>query len=210
MNNGKSALVVGNGYNSTNGHSVLYIFFLDADGSLSSVKKIDTGASGDNGLSAPTVFDTDGNGTVDAIYAGDLKGNVWKFDVSSSSDTAWAVAYSGNPLFVAKDSSNNVQPITAPMAVAKDTVADDPNYGKVFVFFGTGSYFQSVILPATQCKVGMGLSTRPRSLIDLPCGRGHYRDGIFQRRDVRTFSAATAGDMTASQAGTSTWQHPAW
>lgn len=197
MNNGSAALVAGNGYNSSNGHAVLYIFFIGSDGSLTSVKKIDTGASGDNGLSAAAVYDTNGDGAVDAIYAGDLKGNVWKFDVSSSNPSAWGVAYSGSPLFVAKDSANNVQPITAPLAVAKDTVADDPHYGQVFVFVGTGSYFQSGDPANQSVQTWYGLvddgaissrsALRARTITDT---------GTFDGSAVRTFSAATAGDMT--------------
>ena len=197
LNNGKSALVVGNGYNSSNGHAVLYIFFVDTDGSLLSVKKIDTGASGDNGLSAPAVYDANNDGTVDAIYAGDLKGNVWKFDVSNIADSAWAVAYAGSPLFVAKDSADNLQPITAPMAVAKNTVASDPNYGKVFVFFGTGSYFQSgdPANHAVQSWYGLVDETRinNRSALKL---RSISETGTFNGETVRTFSTATDGDMT--------------
>jgi type IV pilus assembly protein PilY1 len=208
MNNGKSALVVGNGYNSTNGHSVLYIF-LDADGSLSSVKKIDTGASGDNGFLRRRLrhrWQRDGRRHLCRRPEGQCL-EVRRFQQQRHGLGCGLFRQSA---VRGKDSSNNVQPITAPMAVAKDTVADDPNYGKVFLFFGTGSYFQSVILPATQCRAGMGLSTRPRSRSICPAFAGIRRRGL-SRKTVRTFSTATAGDMTACRAGTSTsQQHPAW
>lgn len=101
MNDGTMAVIIGNGYNSTNGKAVLYIFNL-ATGAL--LKTIDTLAGGDNGLATPGVFDSDGDGDIDFIYAGDLKGNVWKFDVrgAESDHSTWAVALSGLPLFVAK------------------------------------------------------------------------------------------------------------
>ena len=140
MNDGTMAAIVGNGYNSTNGKAVLYIFNL-ATGAL--LKTIDTLVGGDNGLATPGVFDSDGDGDIDFIYAGDLKGNVWKFDVSGNSSSAWGVALSGLPLFVAKDPSNVPQPITAQITVAVNDLASDPNKDKRFIFFGTGSYFRT-------------------------------------------------------------------
>src|SRR5690606_23241561 len=128
----RQAVVVSNGINSPNGHAVLFILDL-ADGSV--IRKLDTGIGGDNGLSAPRGADTDGDGDVDYIYAGDLKGNVWKFDVHLSDTTAWAVAFSGTPLFTAKDADGKAQPITAGLAIARD-----PATSKVWVFAGTGSF----------------------------------------------------------------------
>ena len=82
--------------------------------------------TGDNGLATPGVIDADGDGTVDYIYAGDLKGNVWKFDVSGGTTASWKVDLSpsprsANPLFKARDASNNPQPITAPITVTVNT-----------------------------------------------------------------------------------------
>ena len=37
-----------------------------------------------NGLSTPSLLDSNGDGVVDAIYAGDLQGNVWKFAIDAS------------------------------------------------------------------------------------------------------------------------------
>lgn len=117
MANGKWAAIIGNGYNSDNGHAVLYILDIET-GSV--IKKIDTQAGSTtvpNGLATPIPIDDDGDKIVDAIYAGDLLGNMWKFDVSSSSETAWGPAFgtvlAPQPLFVARDSNGVVQPITA-------------------------------------------------------------------------------------------------
>ncbi len=84
-------VVVGNGHNSANGHAVLYIFNLET-GAI--IKKIDTKIGGDNGMSTPALWDSDGNGKINAVYAGDLKGNVWRFDVSGASSTAWDSKFS--------------------------------------------------------------------------------------------------------------------
>src|SRR5690606_28651874 len=70
-------------------------------------------------------------------YAGDLQGNVWKFDLSSTDPDDWSVAYDA-PLFVAKDGSNNIQPITGSMTLGLNA---QRNY-EVMVYFGTGKYFE--------------------------------------------------------------------
>ena len=136
MQNGKWAAVFGNGYNSNNNHAVLFIVDI-ADGTL--IKKIDTNAGDSttpNGLSTPIAVDVDNDRIVEAIYAGDMLGNLWKFDVSSTSASSWGLAYSGTPLFVATDGSGARQPITVRPEVTKHPVSG------VVVLFGTGEYFQ--------------------------------------------------------------------
>lgn len=143
MNNDKWAVIVGNGYNSTAGKAALFILFLDGgnNGSWTSgtdyIKRVAESSLGDNGLSTPTPVDTNGDGKADIIYAGDLKGNLWKFDVSSSDPGDWSVALSGNPLFVAKDGSNVRQPIVSPPEVTRH------KEGGMLVLFGTGKYMEN-------------------------------------------------------------------
>ena len=210
MNDGTMAVIVGNGYNSTNGKAVLYIFNL-ATGAL--LKTIDTLVGGDNGLATPGVFDSDGDGDIDFIYAGDLKGNVWKFDVSGNSSSAWAVALSGSPLFVAMDTSATPQPqpITAQITVAVNDVVGDPNKDKRFIFFGTGSYFRTGDPNDLQVQSWYGLidenaqitdrtSLKLRTIlsagtVSIPATATELERTI----PVRTFSAAVAGDMAGKK-----------
>jgi type IV pilus assembly protein PilY1 len=105
LNNGQFALLLGNSVNSPDGRAVLYI--IGMDGEL--IRKItaDAPVAKNNGLSAPTWIDINRDGTADFIYAGDIRGNLWKFDVSSSDPTKWQVAYSGRPLFIALDADVN-------------------------------------------------------------------------------------------------------
>ena len=117
LNNGRWAAIFGNGVSSSSGKSALFIMF--AEGPSGSglnggvyKKLVADGASTDNGLSTPVWVDTNNDGIADYIYAGDIKGNVWKFDVSNGDAANWKVSYFGKPLFVAKDSSNNRLPIT--------------------------------------------------------------------------------------------------
>jgi type IV pilus assembly protein PilY1 len=143
LNSGKAAVVVGNGYNSTNGKAVLYVFIINQDGTLNRVKKLDTGIGGDNGMAGASFFDAGANFTADVLYSGDLKGNVWKFDISDINPDNWKIAFAGNqPLFKATDGAGVPQPITAPVISEFNSYGSDANTGKNFVLFGTGSYFK--------------------------------------------------------------------
>ena len=161
MANGKWAVIVGNGYNSSSGKAALFILFIEdgIDGTwgASEYVKIVVDTS-DNGLSTPTPVDSDGDGLVDTVYAGDLKGNLWKFlvgpgagtdsvaDAVTASTSTWRPAFSAvncapcTPLFSATDGGTGTpavvhqQPITWPPEVALH-----PQGGKV-VLFGTGRY----------------------------------------------------------------------
>jgi type IV pilus assembly protein PilY1 len=128
-------VLFGNGYNSPNQHAVLYIYDLTA----AKLVKIDTGAGStgaSNGLSSPVPVDLDGDRITDVIYAGDLQGNLWKFDVSKwNSSNAKSVTKS--VLFQAKEASGRIQPITV-----KPDVGRNKN-GNVTVYFGTGKYFET-------------------------------------------------------------------
>lgn len=82
---GTKALAVGNGYNNTgNGHASLFLINA-ATGAL--IQEFDTGSgstTSPNGLSTPTFWDTNKDGKRDTAYAGDIDGNLWKFDLSGT------------------------------------------------------------------------------------------------------------------------------
>lgn len=138
MADGNWAAIFGNGYGSTNGKAVLYIVKL-ADGTL--IKKIDVGdgstSASPNGLSSPAAIFDAGSGALSAIFAGDLKGNLWKFDVSATNPTTWGVDNgTGKPLFTAFDDVGNRQPITAALDIGTHPL------GGYMIYFGTGKYFE--------------------------------------------------------------------
>ncbi len=162
MNNGRWAAIFGNGYNSDpdgDGRAKLFIMYLDGfggyeliDTEVGSIVAADCqNASSDcNGLSSPTVLDLDSNGTIDRVYAGDVQGNVWAFNLTNTSSTAWKVAYSDisgtpAPLFSACRSTpctkTTRQPITS-LSVASvhpDRVSSktEPN---LMVYIGSGQW----------------------------------------------------------------------
>ena len=133
MRDGRWRAIVGNGYNSSNGRAVLLLVDLETG----AVSRIDTKAgtgSAPNGLSAVTVVSTNDNGVADVIYAGDLAGNLWKFDVGDTNPTAWKVAYgtaaAPKPLFTAA---------TGQAITARPDVTRHPK-GGYMVTVGSGRY----------------------------------------------------------------------
>jgi type IV pilus assembly protein PilY1 len=131
------AVIFGNGYDSASKKAQLFVVNL-ATGVL--IQRIDTfngSTTTPNGLSEPAVV-LDSNKVVKYVYAGDLRGNVWKFDLTSTSPSSWNVAYSGSPFFTTADTSSNPQPITTGVAVGTN-----PSNNKDMVYVVTGKYFEA-------------------------------------------------------------------
>ncbi|MFP6831201.1 MAG: PilC/PilY family type IV pilus protein [Pseudomonas sp.] len=127
--NGRWATFIANGYGSNSGVAALYV--LDAlDGSLIRKIVIDSTETS-NGLSSVKLKVNSSN-VVQAAYGGDLKGRLWKFDLSATSSDSWGVAFSGKPLFTAAGGAT--QPITA-----QPLLADNALGGKQ-IFVGTGKF----------------------------------------------------------------------
>lgn len=127
--------LIPNGYDSTEQEGKLVVLDLE-DGSPINVLQTNASLSGKlNGLSTPVPVDLDGDRKTDLLYAGDLLGNLWRFDVRSSDSTDWSTRLIYTACVDATCSTSNRQPITArPMVIAH------PN-GGVMVLFATGSYF---------------------------------------------------------------------
>jgi hypothetical protein len=145
LNDGKWYAVMGNGYNSVNGKAILYLI----DVVTGTVKKIATDDSGSgaapNGLSSPVLLDvesaTNGDNKADYAYAGDIDGNMWKFDLTDTDPANWAVSYGKKPLH----SGSSTQAITT----APDLVAFNTGY---LVYFGTGQAFTVASLVDTDTQ----------------------------------------------------------
>ena len=128
--------IFGNGYGSPNEKAVLFVVDL-ASGTC--IARIDTGAGGCNGLSTPIAVDLNNDRKVDYVYAGDLKGNLWKFDLTASSPSNWNVAHrhgsTPKPLFQARDRNGAPQPVTGRPDVMRHCSRSMPGY---IVIFATG------------------------------------------------------------------------
>jgi len=206
-------VIFGNGYNSPNGRAVLYVLNLRT-GDV--IRRLDTGvgtSANPNGLASPGLA-LNADGTVQHVYAGDLLGNVWKFDLSDRNENQWASAFrSGttpNPFFVAMNAAGERQPITAQITVATNTLPGDPHFGKRYVFFGTGSYMRATDPANRQVQslyglIDEGVAITGRSALRQ---RSINQVGTFNGRPVRTFSLPSAGDMAGQRGWFLDWVDP--
>lgn len=162
MANGKWAVIYGNGYNSGSGNAALFIIFANGPATPQSTTwpvdattgpryvKLATGTAGqgpNNGLAAPTAIDKDNDGVIDYIYAGDLKGNVWKFNVSDPDPANWGVATTGS---VPTYQATAVVPSTSATVGQPITTAIVPfvhPQGGYQLFFATGKALESTDYP---------------------------------------------------------------
>lgn len=132
MKDDQWVMIVGNGYESASGKAQLFIINA-LTGEL--IKKIDTGIGSKtklNGLGGVKLVRNKQMQIVSA-YAGDLMGNLWKFDLSSKTPNEWQVAFgttngARNPLY----KTAVAEPITAAPAYIQH-----PS-GGIMLLFGSG------------------------------------------------------------------------
>jgi type IV pilus assembly protein PilY1 len=170
LNNGRWGAIFGNGYlqgATASGEAMLFIKYLD--NASPGFEAISTGAgsnlAGDcldagsdcNGLSTPAVVDLGADMIADRVYAGDLMGNLWVFDISSASSSSWDLAYA-TPLINAKTSGGASQQITTRPAVTLHPTRRHSNTSpNTMVFFGTGQYLTETDLISTTSNTFYGV-----------------------------------------------------
>ena len=130
---GTWAAIFGNGYNSVSGKAILYVLNLST-GAVITQFVLDAGTG--NGLSTPQVVVRQDR-TVKSVYAGDLKGNMWRIDFPSATQSTWGNPYGTVPLVKAINDSGNAQPI-----VVQPTLVFDGSLTGPVVLFGTGKYYE--------------------------------------------------------------------
>ncbi|MDN5939309.1 MAG: hypothetical protein L0H83_11690 [Salinisphaera sp.] len=139
LHHGRWAAVFGNGRAGV-GAAALYVVDLST-GQL--LRRIATaagpgGANPAYGNALGGVFpaDFDGDFITDSVYAGDLYGNLWRFDLMAANPADWRVAFGGKPLFTARAPGAGArQPITTAPRVAAHPLG--PEYG-VMAYVTTG------------------------------------------------------------------------
>ncbi|OAB53266.1 pilus assembly protein [Pseudomonas thivervalensis] len=179
---GRWAAFIANGYGSNSGVAALYVVDI-RDGSL--IRKIViSGSETDNGLSSVKLRVNSQN-VVQAAYGGDLKGRMWKFDLSGTSPTTWGLAFAGQPLFTAPGGAT--QPITV-----QPLLADNPQ-GGTQVFFGTGKFNEAAD------KLNKDLQAF-YSIWDATGGAGQITVSSLQAQSITgVFSGSTGQFVTTSQ-----------
>ncbi|WP_328595664.1 pilus assembly protein [Rugamonas rivuli] len=135
-----------------------------------------------NGLSAPALI-ADRDGALNYAYAGDLQGNLWRFDFSS-----WPGA-AAKALFIARDGDGNRQPIAQQPMVAY------ASGGGYLVLFGTGRLFDRSDLAAA--------SFTTQSFYAIHDSLSVPMDVVSGRRQLtERMLAASGGDLLSIGGGT--------
>jgi type IV pilus assembly protein PilY1 len=180
--NGTWVAAVGNGYNSANHQAALLTVNLATAG-VTTISTATGSADDPNGLAAAYLWDANNDGSFERAYAGDLQGNVWRFDLVNNSVVK---------LFQARDGSGARQPITAGVRVSKD-----PDTGKTWVFFGTGRFLSTGDPASRQVQTWYGLIDDGTEI----SGRGNLvqrsilAEGAVGMAKARTISAGEAADL---------------
>ncbi len=132
-------VIFGNGYDSPGQRAALFIINPAGGEVIQKLIADNPDTPAPNGLSSPTPVDVNLDGRVDFVFAGDLQGNMWKFDLTAENSDQWTVAYSDGsglqPLFTARGPGGTTQPITT-----KPEVMLHPRYHGLMVLFGTGKF----------------------------------------------------------------------
>ncbi|MCG7372585.1 pilus assembly protein PilY [Pseudomonas luteola] len=212
LHDGNWAVIVANGYNSVNDKAVLYLMNIKDGSKLAALTA--SGSNATNGLSSPFVADVNGDLIADYVYAGDLQGNMWRFDLigaqgllGTATASDFKVAFGNAPLFkatagtYATGATNLTQPITASPYLVKH-----PSGTGHIVIFGTGKYIEDIDSSANATKAMSiyGIWDRQTSGVasSTPTvSRSNLQAQNFSQSVKITYISAS-GDSVESQAST--------
>jgi type IV pilus assembly protein PilY1 len=143
LHNGDWGVIFGNGFGSSTGDAGIYVMTVSFTGAklTPNIYYLSTGHAGGNGIGYTTPVDLDGDHITDYVYAGDLKGNVWRFDLTSTNPANWAASSTAGgttpvPLFTTPTG----QPITTQLLAISSTATGSPQ--KLMIEFATGQRTQ--------------------------------------------------------------------
>ncbi len=199
--------IFGNGYE-TGASAKLFVVNL-SNGNLVTV--IEVGEAGEagvlNGLSSVVPVDINNDRITDYVYAGDLQGNMWRFDLTGAAVAGW----SASRLFHAVDGSEEASPqaITSRPAVGRHPE------GGLMVYFGTGKYFEpgdATVAEDPQIQTFYGIrdlngaevergSLREQSIIFEGPGVLSEEDGVTELTEVSVRAVSNVGGDTAPASG---------
>ena len=149
------------------GTAGIYVLLTDPASNAQNIYYLDTGygAAQDplgqgrpNGIAYVAAADPDGDNTVDYVYAGDLFGNLWRFDLTSNNPASWAASsFSSSstpaPLFATTPAGSTYgHPITTKPVVHATFRAD--GQPAVIINFGTGQEYPVTPVAPTSYATG--------------------------------------------------------
>jgi type IV pilus assembly protein PilY1 len=158
LHDGNWGIIFGNGFGSATGDAGIYVMVINGtSGAISATYYLSTGmgtgsiatpcTSACDGIAYVSPADMDGDHITDFVYAGDLKGNVWRFDLTSNGEVAWAAG--ATPLFTVPSGA----PITTKLQLAIVPATSTAGQ-RMMVDFGTGQKTPQTTLTPAQYLTG--------------------------------------------------------
>ena len=151
--------VFGNGYGSHKGKAALFVVDL-ATGALIRKMVVDDNTGGTaaeqavgTGLSSPELV-VNAQHQIERIYAGDMKGNMWRFDISSATVSNWT----SQKLFAA----GSTRPVTV-----KPLITEHPE-GGYLVSFGTGKLSETADKTNLDLQAFYAIWDKPSASLPVP------------------------------------------
>jgi len=190
-NRGREAyfVAVPSGYNSSNRNGDAFLFLLSLDKKPSEpwmlnrnyfkIKAANSNPDNANALAAPA-FVLSAQGTATLTYAGDLQGNLWRFDLQKDLDKPNVASI----IFTAKDHQGNSQPISA-----QPLITNAPQ-GGYLVLFGTGKYVEAADKDPQGFKTNSFYAVRDSTKGNAAIAG---RDELTQRKLTRTTKGSKTG-----------------
>jgi type IV pilus assembly protein PilY1 len=193
LQDGRFAMVFGNGTGSTNGRAALFILPVQGPNSgdwTGRYHKVVLDSGTGNGLSTPALLDTNNDGMVDTAYAGDAKGNLWKVDLSAATPSSWGSAYNAasvpTPLYIAQSPTTG----TPRLPITGAPQFSYASFGGVIVTLATGRSVLTGDFPRTD------LTQRTYGIWDRPA---FAVGGRPLPRGTTTLTSRTATRNTAGE-----------
>jgi type IV pilus assembly protein PilY1 len=236
FHSGQWGVIFGNGYNDIDsnkhaGAAGIFIMLIDSTSGAPTFYYLPATAASatalPNGIASPTSLDIDLDHVVDYVYAGDLLGNVWKFDVTSQSPGSWGKTTS-SPIFTAPYTPAvaavgttpaipaEPSPITTRLQVGTLKAFGSSSTGtgvvisnspeRVIINFGTGQQIPQTLTSAAQYANG------PQYLYGIwdwdfgyaPTGSTSAPAGSWNKLSPNQQAVALAGPQTIVAPGTGT------
>jgi hypothetical protein len=137
-------VVTGNGYGSNDGTAQLLLVPLDSNNS--EIIPVPTNGLTNNGLSAPSLIDSNNDGFANVAYAGDLLGNLWRFTLNPGGTSSATLLFSAGA--------------NRPITVQPDVAQHPDTLVGFMVYFGTGSLLSAADAEVTSTQAVYGIWDR--------------------------------------------------
>jgi type IV pilus assembly protein PilY1 len=206
--NGTWQAIFGNGTHSTSGVSKLISINLDNPASVSVIDtqaKCATASSYpctallDNGLAEPALL-PNANGIVTHAYAGDILGNLWKFQLSDNSIPFQSVGIP-KPLINLIDAGGNPQPITSPPTLGYNSLKKVlSGADSVMVYVGTGKYSEVGDITSTYVQSMYAIADADNAITLTTTNR----EEKLHKKLIATSSSASVRTITGDKTPEST------